>query len=161
VAAVSKRSPVFLDTTVLVSGLVDFGPASEAASRILDAVAAGSLPGPLTAWHCCLEFYSVATRLPEEFRLEPADARQLLEQEILSRLQICALPAGDRRGLFTVASEEGLVGGRVYDLHIGEVARRAGARIVVTDNRRHFSALLRHEVRVLSASDFVSDRGLA
>jgi len=48
----------------------------------MDAVANGQIERPLTAWHCCLEFYSVTTRLPEEYRLEPEIALRLLREEI-------------------------------------------------------------------------------
>ena len=65
---------VFLDTSVLLAGLVDVGPQSAPAQTIMHAVAEKTIQAPGTAWHCCLEFYSVATRLPPEFRLTPADA---------------------------------------------------------------------------------------
>lgn len=56
--------PVFLDTTVLLGGCIDFGEAFAPAQRIIDAVADGFIVDARTAWHCCLEFYSVSTRLP-------------------------------------------------------------------------------------------------
>jgi predicted nucleic acid-binding protein len=51
---------------------------------------------------------------------------------------------------------DGTVGGRVYDAHIAEVARAAGARVVVTDNRRHFVAALRHGLRVETPAEFLA-----
>jgi hypothetical protein len=62
---------IFFDTSVLVAGLIDFGPQSAPAQRLLHAVAEKKLTSPATAWHCCLEFFSVATRLPAEYRLSP------------------------------------------------------------------------------------------
>ena len=59
---------VFLDTSVLVAGLIDFGPQSAPAQSVLHAVAENTVPSPRTAWHCCLEFFSVATRLPPVYR---------------------------------------------------------------------------------------------
>ena len=73
---------------VLLAGLVDFGPQSAPAESILHAVAEKTLGSPGTAWHCCLEFYSVATRLPPEFRLTPEDANELLRQEVFGRLVV-------------------------------------------------------------------------
>jgi hypothetical protein len=35
------------------------------------------------------------------------------------------------------AAGEGTTGGRIYDAHIADIARRAGARLVATENRRH------------------------
>ena len=146
---------VFLDTSVLLAGLVDFGPQSAPAQNALHAVAEKTVPSACTAWHCCLEFFSVATRLPAEYRLTPADASQLLHEEVFARLAIHDLPAGDRTTLLKTAVQDVIAGGRIYDAHIAEVARRAGASVVVTDNRRHFLAALRHGLRVETPSEFL------
>jgi hypothetical protein len=47
------------------------------------------------------------------------------------------------------------VGGRIHDAHIGEVARVAKAAVILTDNRRHFVAALRHGVRVETPPAFL------
>jgi predicted nucleic acid-binding protein len=57
-----------------------------------------------------------------------------------------------------VASAAGVYGIRVYDTHLAAVARLAGIRVVVTDDRRHFVPLLRYGIRVLSAAEFVEER---
>ena len=144
---------IFFDTSVLVAGTIDFGPTSAPAQELMDAVADERIDRPLTAWHCCLEFFSVTTRLPEEYRLDPGTALRFLDEEIQKRFEIHDLPAPARPDFFSTAVSEGAIGGRIYDLHIAETARRAGAKIVVTDNRRHFSSLLRHGVRVLVSSE--------
>jgi predicted nucleic acid-binding protein len=122
------------------------------AQAVLQAVSEGPARRTLTAWHCCLEFYAVATRLPEEFRLSPADAGRLLEEELLGRLRVVELPPGARLELVRDAVRERVAGGRFYDAHIAESARRAGARLVVTDNVRHFSALRARGIRVLDSA---------
>jgi predicted nucleic acid-binding protein len=147
---------VFLDTSVLVAGLVDFGPQSAPAQSVLHAVAERQITGAGTAWHCCLEFFSVSTRLPPEFRLTPTMAAHLLEAEVFARMTIHDLPAGDRLGIVKAAVRDGVAGGRIYDAHIAEVARAAGAPVVVTDNRRHFLASLRHGIRVETPAEFVA-----
>jgi predicted nucleic acid-binding protein len=149
---------VFLDTSVLLAGLVDFGPQSAPAQSVLHAVAEGQVGQTTTAWHCCLEFYSVSTRLPPEFRLTPADAVYLVEKEILGRMSVRDLPAADRLAMLKAAAQEGTSGGQIYDAHIAEVARSAGATHIITDNRRHFMAALRHGIRVETPPEFV--RGL-
>jgi predicted nucleic acid-binding protein len=147
---------VFLDTSVLLGGLVDFGPQSAPAHTLLHAVAEKTIPAAATAWHCCLEFYSVATRLPPEFRLTPSQALQLLDEEIIHRLEIHDLPAGGRLPMLRHAAAEGTAGGRIYDTHIAEIARSAGASIIVTDNRKHFVAALRHGIRVETTEEFAA-----
>lgn len=152
---------VFFDTSILLAGLVELGDASLPASRILDAVASGKVLAPLTAWHCCLEFYSVATRLPAGLRLEPEQARTLLESEVLARFEVVDLPPDGRAAFLADAARDKVSGGRVYDAHIAEAARLASARVVVTDNRRHFVALLRHGIRVWTAEEYAEEAGLA
>jgi predicted nucleic acid-binding protein len=147
---------VFLDTSVLVAGLIDFGPQSAPAHSLLDAVAEKRLGRASTAWQCCLEFYSVSTRLPPEFRLTPADAARLVEQEILARMAVHDLPGQPRRAFVRSLAQDGIVGGRVYDAHIADVARAAAATVIVTDNRKHFVSALRHGLRVETPSEFLS-----
>jgi predicted nucleic acid-binding protein len=157
---VALADRTFLDTSVLLGGLVEMGDASVAAASILDGVAQGTIRRPFTAWHCCLEFYSVATRLPAGLRLEPEQARRLLEEEVLRRFDVRDLPPAARSRFLRDIAGERVSGGRVYDAHIAETARLAGARVVVTDNRRHFVTLMRHGITVWTAEEFVENRGL-
>ena len=112
---------VFLDTSVLLAGLVDFGPQSAPAQSLLHAVAEKHIANAATAWHCCLEFYSVSTRLPPEFRLTPADAVKLVENEVFARMGVHDLPAADRAGMLKRAADDSTTGGRIYDTHIAEI----------------------------------------
>jgi predicted nucleic acid-binding protein len=147
---------VFLDTSVLVAGLIDFGPQSAPAHSLLHAVAERTVGPAATAWHCCLEFYSVSTRLPAEFRLTPADAARLVVEEVFNRMAVHDLPAADRAGLVRSLAHDAVTGGRIYDAHIAEVARAARATVIVTDNRRHFLGALRHGLRVETPSEFLA-----
>jgi predicted nucleic acid-binding protein len=146
----------FLDTSVLLAGLVDFGTQSAPAASILLAVVERRIPKPATAWHCCLEFFSVATRLPPEYRLTPADADRLLSEEVFPRFDVHDLPSADRGLLLRTATQDAIAGGRIYDAHIAAVARAARADLIVTDNRRHFITALRHGIRVETPSEFLS-----
>ena len=148
---------VFLDTSVILAGLIDFGPQSAPAQSLLHAVAEKRVQSPATAWHCCLEFYSVATRLPPEFRVSPADAVTLLEEEVFERMAIHDLPAADRLSMIRSAAHDAIAGGRIYDCHIADLARAAGARVVVTDNRRHFLSALRYDLRVETPDEFLAN----
>jgi predicted nucleic acid-binding protein len=68
------------------------------------------------------------------------------------------LPAADRLSLLQAAARDSLTGGRIYDAHIADVARAAGASVIVTDNRRHFLPALRHGLRVETPSEFLASR---
>lgn len=147
---------VFLDTSVLLAGLVDFGPQSAPAQKVLHGVAEQTIRSAGTAWHCCLELFSVATRLPPEYRVTAAEAVRLIQEEVLERMSVHDLPAADRLPLLRAAIQDGAAGGRIYDAHIAEIARAAGAKVVVTDNRRHFLAALRHGLRVETPGEFLA-----
>lgn len=147
---------VFLDTSVLLAGLIDFGPQSAPAQSLMHGVAEKKVEGPATAWHCCLEFFSVATRLPPEFRVTPDDAVRLLREEVFARMTVHDLPAKERRAMLQAAAHDRIGGGRIYDTHIAEVARAAGAAVIVTDNRRHFLSALRYDIRVETPAEFLA-----
>jgi predicted nucleic acid-binding protein len=146
---------VFLDTSVLLAGLIDFGPQSAPAQSLFHEIAERRVPESGTAWHCCLEFFSVATRLPPEFRLDPADALTLLQEEVFGRMAVHDLPAGERLAALQAAAKDQIAGGRIYDSHIAEVARAARAGVIVTDNRRHFLTALRYDMRVQTPTEFL------
>ena len=148
--------PVFFDTTILLGGLIEIG-AGDAAQRGMDALVAGRIPNPQTAWHCCLEFFSVSTRLPEEYRLDLEDARRLVEEEILPRFTVLELPADHRIPMLREVAGGGGGGGRIYDRHIGAVALAAGTRTLVTENLKHFEFLRIRGVRVVSAGELLAD----
>jgi predicted nucleic acid-binding protein len=122
----------------------------------MDAIADGKVRRPRTAWHCCLEFFAVSTRLPEEYRLPPQEALRLLEEEILPRFDVRQIERECFEDLLRSAERERATGGRIYDAHIAEVARSADVKVVVTDNRRHFASLRAHGVEAKSAEEFVA-----
>jgi predicted nucleic acid-binding protein len=148
---------VFFDTSILVAGMVDLGESSVPALAVIDAVADGRILAPSTSWHNCLEFFSVTTRLPEEYRLPSDVALRFVREEILGRFSVHDLEPAARDRFLLSAVANGVAGGRIYDAHIAEVARTSGARIVVTENRRHFRSLHAQGVRVLSAAELADE----
>jgi predicted nucleic acid-binding protein len=98
----------------------------------------------------------VATRLPPEYRVSPSDALMLLEEEVFARMTVHDLPADSRVPMLRGAVRDAVAGGRIYDSHIAEVARAAGATVVITDNRRHFVSALRYDLRVETPSEFLA-----
>jgi predicted nucleic acid-binding protein len=80
-------------------------------------------------------------------------------EEIFSRFSIHDLAAELREEFLASTIGEGTTGGRIYDAHIAEIARQAGARLVATENRRHFTPLLRHGIRVLVSAELADEVG--
>jgi predicted nucleic acid-binding protein len=149
-------SPLFFDTSVLVAGIVAFEKRPVPAQRVLDAVAGRRILGPLTAWHCCLEFFAVVTRVPVEFRVDPATAVKLVQEEILARFSVLQLPQVELEGLLPAAVGDAVSGARVYDYHLAAIARAAGASAIVTDNPRHFRSFSMG-LRVLTSEDLLAE----
>jgi len=144
---------VFLDTSVILAGLIDFGPQSAPAQTLMHAVAEKRVADCATAWHCCLEFYSVATRLPPEFRVSPADALKLLEEEVFARMAVHDLPAGQRLPMLRSAAHDAVAGGRIYDAVIVECALAAQVDAILTFNDRHFVPLAAGAIEIVLPSE--------
>lgn len=108
---------------------------------------------PLTAFHCCLEFYSVATRLPGRLRVAPDLAFATLDERILRAFEVRQIPPDAMHEHFAQAIANRVDGGRIYDHHIAEVARFGRAEAVVTENRRHFASLLDEGVQVFDSAE--------
>ena len=146
----------FLDTSILLGGLIDFGPPSAAPLKVLDILAQTSGTRSLTAWHCCLELFSVATRLPEEFRLSPSMARELVESEIFARMEVLSLDSNHEKELLLKAESNRISGGRIYDFHIGQIALLHQATVFITENKKHFQHLQQSGLPVCSAAEFLN-----
>ncbi len=153
-------SAVFFDTSILISAFIEMGDAPVPAEAALDAITQQRVRRPMTAWHCVLEFYAVATRLPANVRLGPKLAGGIVRNQILERFEVCGLPSTAHGSFIEAIVAERIAGGRVYDAHIAEAARLAGAQVVVTENRRHFVPLMRYGIRVLTAEEFGEEYGV-
>jgi len=145
----------FLDTSILLAGLIDFGDGSKAPMELLDRIADKRIRKAATAWHCCLEFYSVATRLPEEFRLTPQSAESLITEEIIGRLEILSLNEPQQQGFFSEAAQSNIQGGRLYDFHIGSIALASKCSALVTENTKHFLPFVSKGLPVLTSKNFL------
>jgi predicted nucleic acid-binding protein len=144
----------FLDTSVLLAGLVDFGPQSAPAQKLLHAVAEERVKAGrhrLALSRVLLGVDAVTARIPpRRFRRHPPAGGGGVRADVGARsASRCRMP------LLRAAAQEGTVGGRIHDAHIAEVARGAGARVIVTDNRRHFVSALRHGLRVETPAEFL------
>jgi len=65
-----------------------------------------------------------------------------------TRMAVHDLPASERRALLHAAAHDGMAGGQICDAHMAEIARAAGAAVIVTDNRRDVLGALRDGMRV-------------
>lgn len=131
---------VFFDTSVLVAAMVDQLTQHERAfSYFSKALEDGWECGCST--HVLAECYATLTALPLARRVQPEEARALIETNLLERLTVIHLDISDyREGLKRVAGL-GLRSGVVYDaLHLG-CAERANCELLVSFNAKDFERL--------------------
>ncbi len=84
------------------------------------------------------EAFSVLTRMPKPQRMNPQDAWMSLEASFVVTSRIYAIDGGAGTAFLARSAAAGVGGGRIYDAIIGECARLAGARALVTLNPTHF-----------------------
>jgi hypothetical protein len=66
------------------------------------------------------------------------------------------LPAANRLPLLRTLARDGIVGERIYDAQIAEIARAVGARVVSLPTTRHLLSALRHRLRIETPGEFVA-----
>ncbi len=131
---------LFLDTNVLVAACVEEHEHHSRALPLVASVHQGQAEGYVSA-HSLLEVYSVLTRLPRSPRLQPSQAANLIEENVLQRFTVVALTAKEYGALVGSVARQGATGEQVYDrLHL-ECARKSGAERIYTFNTRHLVAL--------------------
>ena len=157
--AVARRA--FFDTSILVSAFIEMGETPGPAEAIWTRLRTGARPPAadgLALRPRVLLGGDEAARRPAPGPQARRATRPRRDPRDGSR---CATSRPTRAtGFIDSIVRERVAGGRVYDAHIAEAARLAGAELVVTDNRRHFVPLLRHGIRVLTAAEFADEFGV-
>ncbi len=138
---------VCFDTSVLVAAMVDqlanHEPAMEGFLRGLEAPRRGCC-----TTHALAECYATLTALPLPKRIQPLEARLMVEENLVGRLEILEIGPDDYLEAMRRTSELGLLSGAVYDaLHLVR-AERAGCECLYTYNLRHFRRLGPKNIRV-------------
>jgi predicted nucleic acid-binding protein len=129
------------DTNVLVAAISDSHVHHERASADLRARSARGDEMILAA-HSLVECYSTLTRMPPAQRLSPPMALRAIRQNYIERGRIAGLTVPQYLALLESAPRRVIMGGRIYDAAIAEVAEVAGADEIVTFNLRDFTALV-------------------
>jgi predicted nucleic acid-binding protein len=138
-----------------VSGLLEIS-ADSACRAILEALATRRLRKGVTAWHCCLEFFSVTTRLPPDYRLSAEAAIALLTEHVFNRVEVVDLPAKDAIAWLKGQAGSEIRGGLVYDAHLAQIALRSGCAMLVTTNLAHFRQVAPHGIEILNPQQFLA-----
>lgn len=137
-----------------MSGLLEVSKDS-ACRAILEALAARRLRSGVTAWHCCLEFFSVTTRLPPDYRLSAEAAIALLTEHVFNRVEVVDLPVEDAVAWLKRQEGSEIRGGLIHDAHLAQIAHRAHCAMLVTTNLTDFRQVAPHGIEILSPQQFL------
>jgi predicted nucleic acid-binding protein len=88
--------------------------------------------------HSIAEIYSVLTRMPRTPRISPAEAWQLLSDNVTAIAEIVTLTGPNYSDLVQQLSKQGVAGGPVYDAIIAKAAELAQVDQLVTLNEADF-----------------------
>jgi predicted nucleic acid-binding protein len=131
---------VFFDTSVLVAAVVDQLAQHE---RAFSYFSAALEEGQVCACspHVLAECYATLTALPLPRRVQPEEARLLIETNFVGKLTVVEMVTNDYREALRRVAGLGLRSGVVYDaLHLG-CAEKAGYERLVTFNAKDFERL--------------------
>lgn len=131
---------VFLDTSVLLAGLVVHHPHYPQASAVLRRTVSGSDQGYIST-HSLAEAYAVLTRLPLKPAIHSTEAVAMIEQNVIAHCETIELSAGEYMAVLSTAGERGWRGGSIYDALILECARKVRPKRIYTFNLRDFHRL--------------------
>ena len=132
---------MLFDTSVLVPAMVKAHPAHTSAHRCLTKAIGAELTF-LIAAHSLAECYSLLTTLPLSPRIAPSSALHLLKQNVTDHAHLVALTAEDYHATLARAVNLSLPGGVVYDGLILAAAEKAGASVLLTNNKNDFARFL-------------------
>ena len=131
---------VLFDTSVLVPAVVDQLANHEASFEALLSYTDGEHAGYCST-HALAECYATLTALPLRRRIQPAEARRLVEESISGRLATVPLTNDDYADAIRRVSQGGFASGVVYDaLHVC-CAERIPVDRILTANLADFERL--------------------
>lgn len=131
---------VFCDTSVLVAGSVRQHPHFGRARPLLEAACKKRGTFFVSA-HSIAEAYSVLTNLPIQPKIVPAEARLIVEANVLACFQRVAVTSKMYERAVIRCAEKGLSGGVIYDALLLECALSARVDRLYTFNVRDFQRL--------------------
>lgn len=141
---------VFFDTSVLIPALVDQLSNHRSSFALFSSFIHSNEHEVYCSTHTLAETYAVLTSLPLPKRISSVEARMLIEESILKKLQVIELGKKEYLNALKTVSRRGLTSDIIYDaLHV-EAALRASCSRIYTYNIDHFEALVPEEITVSS-----------
>ena len=111
---------------------------------------AGSADG-FTSTHAIAETFATLTSGRLEVQLTPAEAAQVIDANVIRRLQVVDLGLSDYQQAMRNSQTVGARGGAIFDMLHLEAARRGAAKRILTLNVRHFQIFAPDLKSIISA----------
>lgn len=128
---------VYVDTNVLVARCVAQHPHHDHAVALFREIEAKRWI-PVISAHGLAEVYAVLTAAPFKPRISALEAWQILDRNILGRIEAKPLGRKDYVHILKESAAQGWTGGRIYDaIHI-HAARKTECTKIFTFNVQHF-----------------------
>jgi predicted nucleic acid-binding protein len=140
---------ILLDTSVIISGIVESHPMHPKCLPWLQRAKAGEVEG-IVASHTLAETYAVLTTLPVKPRISPLVAERLIDNNLQPNARIVPLTVADYWSTIQRMAETGLSGGTMYDAIIATVARRLSVDRLLTLNADDFQRVWPEGKQVIS-----------
>jgi predicted nucleic acid-binding protein len=128
------KNLAFFDSNVLISASIS-GHVHHAASHARLALLRRS--GGACASHSLAEAYNTLTAYPKGYGIPAADASRILQQ-VSELYTLVSLTSKETLEAIENAALLGLTGGIVYDALLIACARKIDARVIYTNNVKHF-----------------------
>jgi predicted nucleic acid-binding protein len=134
------------DTSVIIAALLAW---HESHAPALDSLVRASGGGLVVPAPALAEAYSVMTRLPAPHRLAPVDAYELLSGSFEQHATVVSLTEKEAWRFLQETANQGVTGGSTYDALILACAHKAGAKRLLTLDRRDFLRLKAKEIEIV------------
>ncbi len=123
----------YFDTSALVASMVEEEEHHGAALKALASSADG-----FTSTHAIAETFATLTSGRLDLQLTPDEAAQIIDANVIQRLQVVDLGLSDYQQAMRNSQRVGARGGAIFDMLHLQAARRGTAKRIFTINVRHF-----------------------
>lgn len=131
---------IYIDTNIVVADAIGDHTHNANASSLFQEIRSRRWT-PVISAHGLAEAYSTLTGTPFRPRISPAEAWQIIEENVLASFEIESLTRSDYTRIIRESAALGWTGGRIYDsIHV-HAARKAGCSRIYTFNVQDFRQL--------------------
>ena len=131
---------ILFDTNIIVAALSEDHEMYDLCLPWLERVQIDQVVEGFISTHSLAECYSILTRMPPPYRINPVTADRLLTNN-LSRFTKISLTNEDYQVAIRRIVRLNIAGGGIYDALIAEAALKANVDSLLTFNARHFIRL--------------------